>query len=569
MLSLPAVLAHAVSILCAPAVDFTFIDVGASAGFSGFSPAFGLVTGVAAVDFDRDGLIDVFLPTGSGTPNRLYRNLGNGQFAEIAANVNLADQTSARGALWFDYDGDGDLDLLVTHDSGTTVLSLYRHESNHTFTDVTTSAGIALGPGVPANPNAQRQSGGVSVADIDNDGYPDICHAMWNGPLRLFRNNGNGKFTDISASSGVGALLRSYWQPFFFDVNGDGWTDLLVSVDFDQNMLFINQGNRTFVDVASASGFANDMNDMGVTAGDYDNDGDMDFYVTNIYGIDPFSGQYTHNVLMRNDTSPAGVTFAEVADATGCADGGWGWGATFLDINRDGWVDIAETNGYWNWIRPSRLFLNSGAPPVGFSDVAAAAGFDDTYWGAALVALDYDRDGDQDVLQVCMEGYIRLLRTDLTGVAAARHYLTVRPRMTGPNRFAVGAVVRATAGGLTQMRHISAGTGALGQEPYEAFLGLGDAGVVDVLRIEWPDGNVSVIHDVVADRSLTLTIGLPGDLDLDGDVDNVDALVFVGCLTGPGTGTQLVVDGCSGADLNGDGDVDLADYARFAALRAD
>ncbi|MHC4611236.1 MAG: CRTAC1 family protein, partial [Planctomycetota bacterium] len=309
-------------------------------------------------------------------------------------------------------------------------------------------------------------------------------------------------------------------------------------------------------------------NDMGVALGDYDSDGDLDIYVTNIENVDPQTQQPEYNVLLRNDSVGAALSFTEVAQSLDVENGGWGWGTTVLDADNDGWLDLAATNGWRSGeyvTDTSRFFLNDGGDPVGFTDLSTATGFDDTYYGSALVSLDYDRDGDADIAQICMEGLVRLLENAPSAGRTAASYLVVRPRMLGPNHRAIGAQVRASVAGLEMLRLIMAGTSYLGQEPAEALFGLGQAGAADVVTVNWPDGTQTVLTDVLANQVLTVTHGGFGDLDADGLVDLRDFAEFQECHTGTGTGGIIYAAGCGAADFDADGDVDVDDHALFAS----
>jgi hypothetical protein len=218
------------------------------------------------------------------------------------------------------------------------------------------------------------------------------------------------------------------------------------------------------------------------------------------------------------------------------------------------------TNGFWDDgpdEDQSRLFMNLGSGPDWFEDVSAATGFDDPYWGSALLALDLDRDGDLDLVQTCngtgpQPSAIRVLENRPTGKATGR-YLCVRPRMPGANHRAIGAVVRVVAGDLEMMRLITAGTSFLGQEPAEAFFGFGLREQADLVVVEWPGGGRTELTDVELDRVLTIEL-LAADIDRDGDVDVEDVLALLSswgeCPDPPAR--------CA-ADVNGDGVVDTAD----------
>lgn len=479
-------------------VNFQFREVAAASGLTGYAwpSGSGFGAGLAAADYDEDGYVDVFVPTYSGTPDRLYHNNGDGTFTDVAAQVGLASTDLHRMALWFDFDNDGDLDLVTVLDcynlncSGTQTIRLYRQENPNQFSEVATAAGL----GGTLTLGNNTQAGGIAAGDIDNDGDLDLYVSSWKDISYLFRNNGDGTFSDISASAGVGQD-DTIWQPILWDFNQDGWTDLFLAIDFKVNKLYLNNHDGTFREVAAEAGVDYVGNDMGAALGDFDNDGDFDLYTTNIFK----NGD--HNVLFRMDgVNGNGVpVFSEVSQASGVDDGRWGWGVTWLDANHDGWLDLATVNGYRNanWSADdSRLFLSRGGATPTFANVSAAVNFNDTLWGSGLVALDYDRDGDLDLLQSCAaNGPLRLSRNDEIG-PRARQWLTVLPRQSGANKFAVGAVVRVTAGGLTLSRPIHAGTSYLSQEPFEANFGIPYGPATVDVQVTWPDGGVTLLAGV-------------------------------------------------------------------------
>lgn len=535
-----------------------FVEVGA-AQFAGSNTAFGMTTGLAAADFDDDGDVDVFLPTAGGEPNRLFVNDGNGSFVEQAAEVGLASFVSARSALWFDYDGDHDLDLAIAGDCWplgcpmAQTFFLYKQVSPTNFIDVTATAGLT---GATLN-GSVKHFGGLAAGDLNNDGYLDLYVSRFQGGPRAYLNNRNGAFIDVTIACGVVDDARAEWQPMFHDFNHDGWSDVYVAVDGGPNILWINQHDGTFVDTASAAGLDNAMNDMGVALGDYDDDGDFDICVTNIFE----NGK--HNVLFRNDSTPAGLAFVEISNAAGVDNGFWGWGATFFDADHDGRLDLGATNGFdKDGFRddPSRLFLNAGGDPPTFTDASAAANFDDTDWCGALIALDHDRDGDLDLMQSCLPGPLRLMSNQPAPGQSQGHYIVVKPRMNGPNHRAIGAVIHADIGDKSLMRLITAGTSFAGQEPAEAHFGLPTNQPLATITIHWPDGSASILSNVVADQVLTVWHAGFGDLDADNDIDLRDYAALQRCFAGVWTSADQT---CRPADFDGDTDCDQSEVATF------
>ncbi|MFN0060721.1 MAG: CRTAC1 family protein [Planctomycetota bacterium] len=540
-----------------------FTDVSTASGIGPYYIAGGLGAGVFAEDFDRDGDIDFFVPNTAGVASQLYRNLGAGQFDEVAALYNVGSYAHDRSGLWFDANGDQRLDLLVLSDcvsipcSDEITIQLYSQLASGQFADVTSSSGLLSGSMISVAPHRA----GAAAADINRDGYLDLCFANWDGAIHLFRNNRDGTFADITATSGL-AGVNWYWQPVFHDFNRDGYPDLYVTVDFNENELWINNRDGTFVEVAGAAGVANLMNDMGITLGDCDNDGDIDMYITNIYE----SGQY--NMLYRNNSTSSELSFEDVSVASGVQIGFWGWGTTFFDANNDGWLDLAATNGWWllPWNQdPSRFFLNLCTTPPTFAEISTQVGYGDSDLGSCLISFDADRDGDLDMLQTTLlGGPLRLFSNNTGQQTNAPHWLVVRPRMNGPNHWAIGAIVRLTSGSLTQMRMIHAGTSFFGQEPAEAHFGLGPNTLVDSVVVEWPDGTVTSLSDVAADHIVDVTHGGFGDLNADGALDSFDVALFLDCWLSATPRAYGYASACAGADRWGDGFIDCDDWQAFA-----
>ena len=488
-----------------------FVEVSGDAGIGDYTMHRGEGGGIAAADFDDDGDIDLFIPNGLQAPDQFYRNLGNGRFEEIAAQVGVASSGPGRSALWFDYDGDQLLDLLVADDcqhvqgSCSITLRLFKQVSEGQFVDKAEESDLSAFIRTHDHPS-NSLFGGMAAGDLNNDGYLDFAIAVWRGESLLFLNNGDGTFSDISRNRGLERRGDRTFQNMMYDFNFDGWMDIYTSCDGCPNLLLINQMDNTFVDVAPEVGVDNPWAGMGTALGDYDNDGDIDIYVTNI------SRESGHNVLFRNDSSGQTLHFAEVAEESGVEDTGWGWGCSFLDANNDGLLDLAATNGsrFLDWrTDPSRFFLNQGGDPVTFSDVSDAVGFNDTFVAYALIALDYDRDGYLDLVQTTKRtgedpSQLRLLKNHPGPEAGNNNFLVVKPRMNGLNHWAIGAVVRVRVGEVTLTRLITAGTSFLGQEPAEAHFGLGTATEVDQVVIEWPDGTESVFADIAANQVVIL-----------------------------------------------------------------
>ena len=554
-----------------------FDDVTVAAGLLPYQPLGGKGGGAAAADFDGDGDIDLFVPMRGNQPNRLYRNNGDGTFEEIGAAAGIADLDRTKAALWFDYDGDGSLDLLTLGDCyklGETVCAvtrttkLYRQESPAVFVDVTAAAGLENA--IP--PDDERQPGGVAAGDIDGDGYLDLYITDWTSisvsppdGSRLFRNTGAGSFVEVTAASGLPLGNQKRWQPIFFDIDGDGDLDIFSTVDFGDDELFLNQGDGTFVEGAAAAGLIGLGSTHGVAVGDPDRDGDLDLYVT---GLELLENSRTWSYLYENVSTAESLQFVEIATPAGLRGGSYGWGATWLDVDNDGWPDLAHTNGDLAEFADdqSHLYRNTGAVPLSFDDVSVAVGFDDTLWGAALIAFDYDRDGDLDLFQTPNTSgstKVRLLRNT---PAVDEHWIVIQPRLpNGPNRFAIGATVRLMTSSWTQARVITAGTSYKGQEPAEAHFGLGtEEGPVSV-SIAWPDGTTTIVEGLAVDQIHEISPDpVPLDSDGDGLPDDVELAIgtdpFLADSDGDGIPDGIEVgDPQAPRDSDGDGIIDALD----------
>lgn len=492
----------------ARAQSWQFVDVTAQAGLNylhGFKN--GVVTtarremaGVAAADYDNDGWVDLYVTRGDIGPNLLFRNTHDGRFAEVGATAGVdLDGGISSGALFADFDGDGWLDLFVGGIEATPV-ALFTNDGDGTFTDATASSGLA----------ANRDVFSASAGDYDLDGDLDLFLAHWDVPIQdshLWRNNGHAAFTCVDAAAGlvgIGNGTRDFsFTGNFADMNADGWPDLLVASDFGTSRVFMNRCDGTFRD--ATTGVITDENGMGAAIGDYDNDGDLDWFVSSIWEdslrSDPDAWGITGNRLYRNRGNG---TFDDFTDNAGVRRGYWGWGSVFADLNNDGHLDLFQCNGWpfeddFFLEDPARLFIAAGDRT--FVERSAELGVDLKGQGRGVACFDFDRDGDLDLF---IANYFQapvLLRND---GGSTEHYLAMTLRGKAPNTQAIGARVRIGVGGTSQMREVSAGNNYLSQNPPELHFGLASWDRIEWMEIEWPDGARTRLEAVVTNQHLVV-----------------------------------------------------------------
>ncbi len=527
-----------------PSSSGQFSDVTAASGMSfrtGFliAPTRGdyevvAPSGVASGDFDKDGDIDLFMTRGDSGPNLLYRNAGNMTFEEVAASAGLAWTRSAsenyRHAtpMFADMDGDADLDLFLGGlDDDPSMI--YRNNGDGTFDNVTAGSGIDT-------MNATYTIG-AAFGDYDLDGDLDMFLAHWGTPRdhtspgdteHLWRNDSDAtgiRFTSVSEAAGIspsiinladpldqGSTADYTFTPTFARINDDLYPDLLVVSDFNRSQYFVNNQDGTFSNATDVDVMV-DGNGMGSAVGDYDNDGDLDWFVSSIEDTGtPFfaDGRLSQigNRLYRNDDG----VYSDATDAAGVAAGGWGWGSCFVDIDNDSDLDIYHTNGFpladaeddWE-LDPSRVFISDGNGS--FIERAAEFGLDDREQGRGVVCADFDNDGDVDILQMHRNASSAVSLFQNNGTA--NNHLKIRLNGLAPNTEAVGARILVTIGTVTQMREVAVASNFVSQNPCEQTIGLGAATQVDEVRIQWPDGSETVQSNVAAGQTLTVTQTVP------------------------------------------------------------
>jgi hypothetical protein len=523
--------------------------------------------GVAAGDFDGDGWTDLVFPR-LGYQDLLYRNRGDGTFEARSAAAGFDTALRTNGVVSGDIDNDGDLDLYMTATNDTRNY-LYLNDGTGFFTDVGTGATAALSNGT------YRQGQGASFGDINRDGYLDLVTSDWgnsiaNNQSRLLKNRGAaepGTFDDVTDAAGINVYRKTKtWRyaPRLVDLDRDGHLDLAIAADFMTSQLFWSNGDGTFVDGTLAAGVGTDLNGMGSTFGDYDQDGDLDWFITNITDApgttSPFGGW---NRLYRNNGDR---TFTDVTQQAGVRDSRWSWGTTFFDYDNDGDLDLIATNGYMGpGFLNDRSFLWRNDNGV-FTDVSDAAGIVDTQQGRGLAHLDYDQDGDLDLVIVNHLDQPILYRND---GGNANHYVRFQLQGTISNRDAIGAFLTVTPD-LDQpdrrmVWEIDGGSSFLSQNERTAHFGLGASTAhVDLVTIEWPSGIVQHLRDTSADQTLqvieTDAAHLLGDLDFNGVLDARDLDWLLTAADQPSLYAALFgVAPADVADLTEDGSVDRQD----------
>jgi len=498
-----------------------------------------VASGLATFDYDGDGLIDIYFLNGRplrgtkspGPPptNRLYRNLGGFRFVDVTDKAGVGDAGFGLGVAVGDYDNDGLPDIYVNN-YGPNVL--YRNNGNGTFTDVTKMAGVGRG---------DRVGAGANFLDIDADGDLDLFVAnyivftyenhvativrgapFYSGPLsfpkqpnQLFRNNGDGTFSEISAESGIAAHAGTGMGTIALDYDNDGRTDIFVCNDEYWSFLFRNEGAGRFREVALAAGvsanFAGEpVAGMGVDAADYDHDGRLDLFMTDYQRQNP--------ILFKNLGSGM---FEDVTMQAGAAAGSFPyikWGCGFVDFDNDGHPDLFIGCGHLGEFgRKMDLALFREAdevPPVllrntgdgKFVNVSDSSG---DGMRVKLVARgiafdDLDNDGRVDVVILNSRRPPTLLRNES---ATGNHWVEIRLRGVKTNRDGVGAHVKVVAGDLAQTAEVHSGRGYQSHYGSRLHFGLGKRDHIHRIEVRWIGGGVDVLEDVAVDRLLMITEG--------------------------------------------------------------
>ena len=466
--------------------------------------------GSAWGDYDNDGDLDI-VAVGTYQPHALFRNNGDGTFTNTADAAGIADPRGGWGSLFADYDNDGYPDLYITRGgwSGAAENTLYHNNGDGTFTDVTHTAGVA----------DPQSSFCAAWADYDNDGYLDLYIAdgvIGDGAANvLYRNNGDGTFTNTAEAAGVadtGNSLGTAWG----DYDKDGHIDLHV-VNFGQsNVLYRNNSDGTFTDVTPSTGMNLPVTDPFVTFFlDVDNDADLDIFISNSGSFQAFiagqiTGTATHDVdrqvLYRNNGDG---TFTDVTRESGLYHAYGAMGANFGDINSDGYLDIYLATGAPQMGRLERdaLFRNNGDGT--FTDVTTALGLGNIGKGHGVTFGDVDMDGDVDIYVPVGGAFIGDQWHNLfyRNTGTENNWLTLKLVGTKSNRDGIGAKVTLHIGNDVIYREVSGGCGFGSTNSLSLEIGLGTHTKVDTLEIVWPSGQVDTHRNLSVNQKLIVTEG--------------------------------------------------------------
>ncbi|MBZ5539879.1 MAG: CRTAC1 family protein [Acidobacteriia bacterium] len=485
-------------------------------------------SGCVWFDYNNDGLLDLYVlsgrhlegvtnhskPDGVGATNHLYRNHGDGTFTDVTAQAGVGGTGFALGVTVGDYDNDGYEDIYVTNwDSAI----LYHNNGDGTFTDVTVKAGV------------QNKHFGVGAAflDYDRDGRLDLFVGNYlkfdpaarkpyysadafAGPLdyeaesnRLFHNNGDGTFTDVSDRAGIADPPGRAMGVAVGDYDNDGWPDIYVANDQMESYLYHNNHDGTFTNLAQEQNVAFGANGetpsaMGPVFADLHNHGWLDLFVTDVryHRLYQNAGEKHYFVDMTVQAGIARVSGQYVA-----------WGDGIFDFDNDGWKDIFVVNGGLHWLVPMEDSLLRNNGDGSFSDVSTQAGsyFRSRKVGRGASFADYDNDGLTDAFIVVLGGRGILLHAKAPPAGPRNHWLTLKLVGTRSNRDGFGARIEAVAGDLRQIVENTPQSGYLSQNDPRPHFGLGQHGEVDRLTIRWPSGTVQTLQHVKADRILTVT----------------------------------------------------------------
>lgn len=441
--------------------------------------------GVSFYDYDNDGWDDLTFACKENFSVRFFKN-NSGTFVEETFNITVPGHS--KQVLWVDYDNDGDNDLFVARLDAAN--KLYNNDGNFNFTDVSGIAGI---------PNTILYTYGASFGDYDNDGDLDLFLSNKDDnkiiPNQLYKNNGDGTFTDVSLIAGISSVGHLSFCSAFFDYDNDGFLDIYISNDrfVNTNILYKNNGNGTFTDVSTSSGAGVAANAMSTTIDDYNYDGFLDIYVTNTT---------EGNHLLKNNGDG---TFTDLATTTGTIFNSIGWGANFFDADNDTDLDLyvcSMINDTASGLMTSGFYQCD----TGYSyTVPTTAGFtNDAFTSFSNAIGDINNDGYQDFVVANQAPENHTLWRNAGGT---NNWLKVKLEGTSSNKAGIGARIKATVNGQAMYRYILCGEAFLGQNSATEIFGLGTEATIDMLEIFWPSGLVDTLTNVTANQVLNVVEG--------------------------------------------------------------
>ena len=552
-----------------------FEDITDQSGTAVYRPQYSFFgAGATMADYDHDGYIDIFVATPNGEALKVFHNLGNETFEEVAGLIGLGDENiESINILVADYDNDGHEDIFVVNWQGQS--NLYHNDGDNTYSLVTEEAGMGI---------YFESSRAGCWLDYDRDGDLDLY--MVNRLLEelniLYRNNGDGTFSDVTQTAGVdGHIDKMGLVVIAFDYNNDLWPDIYIGNDMDVgNIFYRNNGDGTFTDISEESNMDLAFSSMGLAAGDYDNNGYLDIYITNLdWG----------NALMRNNGDG---TFTDVAEELGLQVNLICWGANFIDHNNDGFIDLYVTascisgtgndgslgcswNGGQSDVLPTNnvLFQNQGNGQ--FIDISDQSGLEGPYLTTGTAIGDINNDGLIDIYEVNeldpfspASNYCRLYRNNYAEATSDQNnWIKVKLEGVESNRNGIGSRIEVSNLGVTQIQDVICGDSYSSQSSLTLSYGMRHSDLAEAITVRWPSGIVDELYNIEVNQIITIVEGSSqvcvdlGDLNGDGGWNVLDIVTLANCVLA-GNCLELT-NGCAG-DMNQDGGYNVLDIVTLA-----
>lgn len=437
--------------------------------------------GITFVDFDMDGKDDITMSGGFQQGISLYRN--NGTTFDSVVYIGVNSMFESKTLLWADYDNDGDRDLFIGSFDGSS--KLYRNDGNGIFTDVTVTAGIST---------AVLRTTSAAWADYNKDGFLDLICCNYSGfgapvqiPNNLYRNNGDGTFTDVALFAGVSDSVKQPLAVAFIDYDNDGWEDIYIANDRrNGNSMFRNNGDGTFTNTSVSTGTNIEFDAMGLSIGDYDNDYDFDIYVSN--------GEEGNGFLRNNGDG----TFTEIAGQLGLSVNKICWGNQFFDYDNDGYLDlyVCVSGGHPNSSNP--LFRNNGNGTFTRILGIGMDGQQGQSYGGAIG--DFDNNGFLDLAVSNSGDPIELWKNS----GNTNRWIKINLQGTVSNRDAVGSIIEVHRNGNKFIRHVSAGLSYCSQNSFQQTIGVGSTNIIDSIVVRFPSGIRNSVLNVSTNQTITI-----------------------------------------------------------------